>query len=121
MKLVYVVDDDFDILQSLSKWLTLKRFSVRAFSGSTPLYAGMEAQLPDVVLLDIVLGREDGRDICKEIKQRFSSRIPVILYSSFSGSLKEAKDGCADDFVDKYSGVHEIITLLESHMKIEPH
>ena len=118
-KQIFIVDDDFDIVNSVSKWLRLKKYDVRAFSGSAPLFKGLEMSLPDAILLDINLTGEDGRDICKEIRKRYDHSIPVILFSMMFNSIKQLKDSCADDFIKKDATLHELTQLLQEHMKLE--
>ncbi len=119
MKTIYIVANDFDILLSLNKWLTARRFNVRTFSGSQTIFTALETTLPDVILLDVKLKEEDGRSICKQIKNRFADKIPIILFSSVFNSIKELKDGCADDFFETNTSLHEITQLINSYINVE--
>lgn len=118
-KQVYIVDDNFDTLNTVSMWLRHKRFDVRSFTGSTPLFHGLEMNTPAVILMDIHLGGEDGREICKEIRKRFANKIPIILFSMFHYSIKQLKDSCADDFIQKDATLYEITKMLQEHINLE--
>ena len=119
MNQVYIVDDDFDIIHSLSLWLQRKNFSAQGFSNSKELFTGLERELPDVILLDVGLGTEDGRHVCRQIRKLYSKTIPIILFSMKYDSLIELKDSCADDYIKKDAHLREITALLQEHIKIE--
>lgn len=119
IKQIFVVDDDFDTINTISIWLRHKKYDVRSYTGSAPLFVGLEMNLPAAILLDINLGGEDGREICKEIRRRYASKIPIILFSMFYYSIKQLKDSCADDFIKKDATLHEITELLQEHINIE--
>lgn len=120
MGLVYLVDDNFDIVFSVTRWLQQRRYEVRSFSGSEPLFEGMQHQLPDAILLDVMLDGEDGRDVCREIRKRHNHTVPVILFSAMYESMKQLKDDCADDFVPKEPKLTKLADMLKQHIKIEP-
>lgn len=119
MGLVYLVDDNFDIVYSVSQWLQLRRYEVRSFSSSIPLFEGMELEMPDAILLDINLNGEDGRDVCREIRKRHNHRVPVILFSAMYDTIKQVKDNCADDFMPKGASLTKLADMLKEHIKIE--
>ncbi|WP_301927099.1 response regulator [Ferruginibacter sp.] len=71
---------------------------------------------PDVIILDIFLGCEDRRDICKEIKQKHKA-IPVILVSVSMG-LKEHSIACgAHDFVSKPFDIDYLLSKVNDWAK----
>lgn len=119
MGLVYLVDNNFDIIDSVTRWLQQRRYEVRSFSGSAPLFVGMELELPDAILLDIKLDGEDGRDICREIRKRHNHTVPVIMFSAMFDTMKQLKDDCADDFVPKGAHLTKLADMLKEHIKIE--
>lgn len=118
-KQIFIVDDDFDIINTVSIWLRLNRYEVRSFSGSKPLFEGLQMSLPDAILLDINLNGEDGRDVCREIRKRYAYKVPIILFSMLYHSIKQMKDSCADDFIKKDVTLHELTKLLHEHINVE--
>ncbi len=64
MKRLFIVDDDQDILLSLQIWSQKKGFEVEVFSLPQPLYTALETERPGLILLDVNLDNEDGREIC---------------------------------------------------------
>ena len=83
---VLVVDDDPAMCKLLSIMLEPKGFSVReAYSGVRAL-AVTRRELPDVVLLDIIMPDMDGFDVCRELKLDAKTKdIPIIFVTAKSG------------------------------------
>ena len=79
-RLVLVVDDNEDNLRIVSHILLPRGFEVRtAIDGKTALKS-MEEQLPDVVLLDIMMPEMDGMQVLDRIRTNpHSASVPVIL------------------------------------------
>ena len=111
MKKVYVVDDEFEVLLSLSRWFMSKGCYVRTFSQSKSLFDAMYEAMPDVVVMDMHLKREDGMELCRQIKSKFPVQVPVVMYSASSQSVKEVKDSQADYLIQE-SAIRERITPL---------
>lgn len=119
MKLVFIVDDDFDIVLSLSKWLQRKGFGVEGFSNSQTLFERLKASLPHIILLDVGLGIEDGRTICRQIRKQFTQSVPIVLFSMQYNTIQELQDSCADDYIKKDATLQELTALLQGHIKVE--
>lgn len=117
MRRLFIVDDDFDILLSLKIWFSKKGFDVQIFEQSKSLFEALYKTelLPDLILLDVNLRGEDGRDICKKIKQEFIKR-PVILFSANIHALENFEENCADGFLHKPFSLQEIHNLINSHI-----
>lgn len=83
MKRVLIVDDDTDLLAALKSFLTKKGYNVTTTTSCNEGLDILYSVLPHVVLLDINVGSEDGRTMCKKIKNTAESQhIPVILISA---------------------------------------
>jgi CheY-like chemotaxis protein len=71
----------------------------------------MEKDFPDLLLLDIWMSGQDGRDICKYLKKNPTTKnIPIILVSASRDIMQSAKNAGADDFIAK---PFEMETLLD--------
>jgi len=83
MRRILAVDDDKDILDVLQFILEDSGYEVDTLSDGHYLFEKIKAQEPDLILLDIMLGNLDGRDLCKEVKTKEETHdIPVILISA---------------------------------------
>jgi len=97
---VYIVDDEITISKLLEMWVGQRwGYTTKVFENGTS-FLNQLSELPDLVLLDLMLPDINGVDILKEIKQR-SPGLPVIVLSA-QGSVDVAvttlKLGAADYF-----------------------
>ncbi|MEO6637438.1 MAG: response regulator, partial [Ginsengibacter sp.] len=70
MDKILVIDDDEDILKVVKMILTLKGYKVETECRWEETFNKIESFNPDLILLDIMLGSEDGRNVSKRIKSR---------------------------------------------------
>src|ERR1700761_6604040 len=101
MRRILAVDDDNDILEVLQFILEDSGYEVETLSDGRFLFDKIKDHTPDLILLDIMLGNMDGRELCKDVKAKEETHdIPVILVSA-SHSINESfqQKGAPDDFV----------------------
>ncbi len=99
-KKILVVDDAEDIVDLLSILLIKNNFEVEtAYSGKT-LLDKLHKFIPDCILLDVNLNGENGRDICKQIKDA-GNKAPIILMSANHELLANYEDCKACDVIEK--------------------
>jgi DNA-binding response OmpR family regulator len=114
---ILVVDDDAEITKLLENYLTGEGYEVVvASSGASALTATSSAE-PDLVLLDIVLGAEDGRDVLREL--RLISDVPTIFLTGRgleSERIAGLKMG-ADDYIVKPFALGEVSARIESVLR----
>ena len=79
---------------------------VETVSSKDTVNSTLSTFLPDLVILDIWLQREDGRKLCKEIKAKHSSNIPVILMSASGQLLNDYAEWNADAAIEKPFDIH---------------
>jgi DNA-binding response OmpR family regulator len=83
MHRILAVDDDRDILEVLQFILEDSGYAVETLCDGRHLFDKIKSHNPDLILLDIMLGGLDGRDLCKDVKAKLETRdIPVILLSA---------------------------------------
>ena len=100
-KNVLLIDDDPGILDAVSALLEYGGYQVSNLSNPAELLTKKE-ELPDIILLDILLSGIDGRNVCKDLKSNESTRrIPVILLSASKDIELSARHSGADDFLAK--------------------
>jgi DNA-binding response OmpR family regulator len=106
---VLIVDDDPGILNVVNIILSQNGYHVKGFSDGDDLLDKIVLEKPDILLLDIRLGKKDGRNICKEIKANWKKDLKVILFSA-NHTLKETALECnADDFLEKPFEIDELL------------
>jgi CheY-like chemotaxis protein len=114
MKKVLVVDDNEEILNVISIVLEMNEFSVRCANNGDVVHDLAESYRPDVIILDIMLGGVDGRDICNQLKKHpNTNHIPIVMISA-SHNLKQARENdCpADAFVSKPFDIDHLATVV---------
>ena len=110
---VIILDDEEDLLDMVSLGLTRHGLTTTCVLNSQRFFSELVARRPDAILMDIYIGKEDGREICKQIKEDNTfSNIPVILYSAGNVSDESIKESGADEFVSKPFIVKELAEKL---------
>jgi DNA-binding response OmpR family regulator len=130
-KRILIVDDEKDTVEMIATLLNLEGYEVStAFSGAEALKC-LEAERPgasdvetpiDLILLDVMLGNEDGRDFCRKIKQDEKLKfIPVIILTVRS-SLQDKINGLnlgADDYLTKPFINEELLAKVRVMLRIK--
>jgi DNA-binding response OmpR family regulator len=101
MERILVVDDEPDILQLISLCLSTKGYEVKTAKSKQEFFNLLISYTPDLIILDVMLGNDNGRDICKEIKAAQHKHIPIILYSAVPTFLDNYEECNADDILHK--------------------
>lgn len=115
-KKILVVDDDEGIVEVVQVVLEGEGYDVRT-SLNGDCFTQIENDLPDLILLDILLSGEDGREICKRLKQNpLTATIPIIILSAHSDTSKLADGSGADGFLEKPFDVDTLIELVDHHL-----
>ena len=98
-----VIDDNAAILSSLSLLLDFEGYHVKTRENTANLFHNTkEIEEVDLIMLDIWLKEEDGRDICKKLKSEdFSKSKPVLMMSASRNMEESALQSGADAFVPK--------------------
>ena len=101
MARIALVDDDRNILTSVSITLEAEGFEVETYNDGQSALEGFLRKLPDLAVLDIKMPRMDGMDLLQRLRQK--SNIPVIFLTSKDDEIDEVlglRMG-ADDYVKK--------------------
>src|SRR5215467_12102111 len=98
---IALVDDDKNILTSVSMLLEQEGYHVRTFSDGASALAGLTATPPDLVILDIKMPRMDGLELLRRLRQ--GGDLPVILLTSKDEEIDELMglNAGADDYIRK--------------------
>ena len=108
MAKILVVDDDDNLLYLFPLLLEREGHIVQTVSSKDKVIDTLSAFLPDLVILDIWLQRDDGRKLCKEIKEKHNSNIPVILMSTSVKLLDDCAAWDADAGIEKPFDIHAL-------------
>jgi DNA-binding response OmpR family regulator len=115
---VLVVDDDKDILEVLKILLSVNGLQVEAVSHEGELYDNLFLFKPDVILLDVNLGRCDGRTICKDLKSQDETKnISIIMFSANHNIRESALENQADGFIEKPFEMDQLLATVKGCCK----
>jgi DNA-binding response OmpR family regulator len=117
MTRILVVDDDPEITKLLEKFLSNEGYDVAVAANGAGALAAASTAEPDLVILDIVLGNEDGREVLREL--RLISDVPTIFLTG-RGLESERIAGLklgADDYMVKPFSLGEMSARIESILR----
>jgi putative two-component system response regulator len=118
---VLAVDDQPENLELLSAILTDEGFEVALASDGVAALESVAAAPPQAILLDIMMPRLDGFDVCRRLKSsRPSCFIPVVMLTALSDVESKVRgfEAGADDFLNKPFHRVELLTRLRSLLRI---
>lgn len=113
---LYIVDDEPGVCNLIKVFFTEFGYEVSKLSSGKMLLDALNKQeLPDVILLDIMMPEMSGYEVCKKIKSNSKFKnIKVILYTALPASAVEdkAKEAGADGFVSKDIDPEELTKII---------
>lgn len=112
-KKIMIADDDPGIVDAIEMLLEFEGYQVTTTAdGADVLH--LKDNLPDLLLLDIWMSGEDGRDICKKMKQLEATKnIPIIMISASRDIKESAMAAGADDFLPKPFEMNELLDKIK--------
>lgn len=113
-----LVDDDQGVRTSLSAFLTRAGFQVEAVADGTQALAALEKARPDLVVMDVLMPRMDGRETLRRMRQAGNST-PVILLTQVGEATERAmalEEG-ADDYLNKPFEPHELVARIRAVLR----
>ena len=118
--MIYVLEDDANIRKLVDYALTREGYSVEGFGTPADFWAAVGRQLPQLVLLDIMLPGEDGITILRRLRAApDTARIPVILLTAKNTEYDKVVglDTGADDYIPKPFGMMELIARIRAVLR----
>lgn len=120
MALIYVVEDDKSIQEIESFALANVGYRVEGFSTAEEFGEAVKKELPDLILLDVMLPDEDGLSLVKKLRcDRETVMIPIIMVTAKTTELDKVKglDIGADDYMTKPFGIMELISRVKALLR----
>ena len=118
---ILLVDDEKEFVTTLAERLVLRGLQARAALNGEDALHMIEADTPQIVILDVMMPGLGGLEVLKRIKARHS-QIPVILLTG-RGSTKEGIKGMqlgAFDYLMKPLDIEELIKKMQEAIKSQP-
>jgi len=116
---ILIVDDDPVNIEVLEGYLSKYYDILKAHDGIEAINI-VEANPPDIILLDIVMPRMNGYEVCKKLKDDFkTSHIPIVMVTALQETedRNKAIEAGADDFITKPFDVVELTVRVKSYLR----
>jgi len=117
---IAVVDDEPDILDLIGLHLSRAGYAVKSFAAARPLLHYMGKQLPDLLVLDLMLPDGDGLEICKSLKKEARTHALPILILTAKGEKADIVLGLefgADDYLVKPFSPAELVARVKAILR----
>ncbi len=118
MKKILVVDDSREILEVIELILGTEGYEVNGIWDASKLNQSVTDFKPDLILLDVMLGNIDGRDLCNSLKtDRSTNHIPVIMISASHGLGDMTDRVChPNDFIAKPFDINNLLDKVGAQL-----
>ena len=118
--MIYLVEDEKNIRELVVYTMNNTRLETKGFERASEFWKELSEQVPDLLLLDIMLPDEDGLSILKKIRADKSlKRLPVILLTAKGSEYDKVigLDAGADDYIPKPFGMMELIARVKAMLR----
>src|SRR4051812_504992 len=115
-----VVEDEESFVDALTVGLKREGFLVHAARDGAEALALFDATHPDIVLLDVMLPKVSGVDVCRELRSK--SRVPIIMVTAKGGEIDTVVglEVGADDYVTKPYRLRELVARMRAVLRRAP-
>jgi len=120
MRKIYIVEDDEDIREIVEYALQSVGFETISFECGEGFFSALTAEIPDLIVLDIMLPSDDGLTILKKLRDNpRTKKLPVILLTAKSSEFDKVKglDLGADDYLTKPFSILELISRINAVLR----
>jgi DNA-binding response OmpR family regulator len=115
---ILIIEDEKELVKGLKLNLVFEGYEVIwAMDGEEGLNKALK-EAPDLILLDIMLPKKDGLDVCRELRQR-NVTIPIVMLTA-KGEEVDKVVGLeigADDYITKPFSVRELMARVKAHLR----
>lgn len=122
-QIVLIVDDTNENLFLLGTLLE-PYYEVRVASNGKDALSSIQAECPDIILLDIMMPGMDGYEVCRKIKSQLAIQdVPIIFMSALSFAEQKVsafKEG-AVDYITKPFQEEEVLARVKTHLQLKMH
>jgi two-component system, OmpR family, KDP operon response regulator KdpE len=114
---VLVVEDDRNIVDLIRSNLTVRGFSVVVSLDGANALQLVDEEHPDIALLDLMLPKIDGFELCRQIRERSSMGVIVISARGGESDKVRALNLGADDYMTKPFGIDELLARITATLR----
>lgn len=118
--MIYLVEDEMNIRDLVIYTFNSTGLEARGFEKASDFWRAVGEELPELILLDIMLPDEDGLSILKKLKERSDTcDIPVMMLTAKGTEYDKVLglESGADDYVPKPFGMMELVARAKAHLR----
>jgi len=114
---ILIIEDDEEILRVLNRFLTFEGYVVdTALTGKAGLTLARE-QRPDLIILDWMLPKMDGLDVCRRLQKLGNQPIIMLTAKDTVPDRVKGLDAGADDYIVKPFEIEELLARIRAHLR----
>ena len=117
---ILLVDDDPLIRRVVTKSLMAAGYEVNAIGSALEALPTARAQLPDLILLDVLMPELNGYEVCQQLRDDpQTATLPIIMLTAMDEpeSVVKGLQTGADDYITKPFHIEELISRIEAHLR----
>lgn len=118
--LIYIVEDDTDIRELETYALKNSGYEVQSFAEGKSFFEACQAQIPQLVILDVMLPDFDGLSVLEQFRKEAATKsVPVIMVTAKGSEMDKVRglDMGADDYITKPFSVLELISRVRAILR----
>jgi len=123
-QLILVVDDDTDLVEALAMKLESENFKVAKAYDGIEGFDKIKEERPALVILDVMMPRKDGFQLCDELKNDDNYKdIPIILLTAVADAVNSTnythmggKTTLADDYIPKPIDLNKLVEIVRDNL-----
>lgn len=118
---ILIADDNFQNCELLDAFLADENYEIAMAHDGRETLKKVEEFQPDLILLDIMMPKLSGYEVCKQLRSEAATRdIPVLMVTALAemGDIERAVQAGADDFLTKPVNRLELTTRVKSLLRV---
>lgn len=118
--MIFCVEDDVSIRDLMIYTLNVAGYEAKGFSDAASFWKALDDEMPELVLLDIMLPGEDGLSVLKKLRSRpDTGKLPVVMATAKGNEYDRVigLDTGADDYLSKPFGMMEMVSRIRAVLR----
>ena len=118
--MIYILEDDSSICNFVEYALCNSGLPAKGFECPSELWHALEMDIPQLLLLDIMLPEEDGLSVLRKLRtRRDTAKLPVIMLTALGTEYDKVigLDNGADDYISKPFGMMELLSRIRALLR----
>ena len=118
--MIYLLEDDDNIRKLVLYIFSSQNIDAMGFARPSEFWKQIDKEIPDIVLLDIMLPEEDGLQVLKKLRNNSATADVTVIMLTAKGSEYDkviGLNGGADDYVAKPFSMLELVARVNAHLR----